>query len=419
MSSYNRLRAPALFLVVVVVSLYLLYSNYPSNKNNTSNPPYSLYADLNNKGDVNGRQFLESLQLIETQKNPKFVLFRQHEDADFGNQAQEILLHHHLALQSSRFYIYQPLYWKSRNEHLPLSAFLLGATEERAVPASFVEELCPKGSDDVVHIQIRSSQEDLWKTALSALKRKERCIIVDNPIIDTAYLSSPAAHSIWPLFQKYLARWFRWSPQILNIVGRTQAQLNLRPHFFSLKGEPYIALHIHRKEFVDHCRTAAQQKLGFTNWANLPSSIPITTLPPQLNPENDSSVMQHCYPSLFRVMDAVDMQVRRKPYLRTIHIIHDGVTSTDLWKLETALKNSERAQRAGWTYGPIKSVTHSAMAPHESEEIDFLVGADAELARRAEVFIGNGYSNFSSFVIALRMGGDLVAAGIAEDITLL
>ncbi|KAJ3735656.1 hypothetical protein DFJ43DRAFT_990967 [Lentinula guzmanii] len=417
-SSYNRLRAQVL-LLAIVVALYLLYSNYSStNSNDNSTPPYSLYADLNQKEEEIGQKFLESLELIETQKNPKFVLFRQHEGTDFGNQTQEILLHHHLALQSSRFYIYQPFYWKSRNEQLPLSAFLLGASQERAVPASFVEKLCPKGSDDVAHIKIQSTQEDLWNTALSALKRKEKCIIMDNPIIDTAYLSSPTAESIWPLFQKHLARWFQWSPQILDIVERTQAQLNLRRQFSNLHGEPYIALHLHRKEFLEHCKTAAQQHLGFMNWANLPAVLS-TTLPPRLNPGNDSSVMEHCSPSLSRVMDAIDRQVRRKPYLRSVHIIHDGVASTDLRKLENALKNPGRAQRAGWTYGPIKSLTHSAMVPHEPEEVDFLVGADVELARRAEVFIGNGYSSLSSYIVALRMAGDLVVAGIPEAITLL
>ncbi|KAJ3724444.1 hypothetical protein C8R42DRAFT_577111 [Lentinula raphanica] len=418
-SSHNRLRARVLVPVVVVVAVYLLYSSYFSTTTtDNSNPPYTLYADLNQKEEEAGQKFLESLQLIETQKNPKFVLFRQHEGADFGNQAQEILLHHHLALQSSRFYIYQPLYWKPRNEQLPLSAFLLGATEERAVPASFVEKLCAKGSDDVVHIKIQSSREDLWDTALSALKRKESCVIVDNPIIDTAYLSSPSADAIWPLFQNYLSRWFRWSPQVLDIVERTQTQLNLRRQFSSLQGEPYIAVHLHRKAFLDVCETAAQRNSGLVNWANLPA-IQSTMLPPRLDSRNASSVMEHCNPSLLRVMEAIDRQVRRKPYLRTIHIVHDGVSSKDLWKLEHALRNPERAQRAGWTYGPIKSVSHSGMVPHEPEETDFLVGVDVELARRAEVFIGNGYSTLSSYIIALRMGGDLVSTGITEDISLL
>lgn len=100
------------------------------------------------------------------------------------NQAQEILLHHHLALQSSRIYIYQPFDWRARKQQLPLSAFLLGPTQH-SVPSSLVEELCPRGSDDVVNIKIDSSQTDIWKTALSALNRKEKCIVVDNPILDS------------------------------------------------------------------------------------------------------------------------------------------------------------------------------------------------------------------------------------------
>jgi hypothetical protein len=46
---------------------------------------------------------------------------------------------------------------------------------------------------------------------------------------------------------------------------------------------------------------------------------------------------------------------------------------------------------------------------------DWAVCVDVELARRAEVFIGNGYSSLSTQVVALRLGAD---GGRLENITL-
>jgi len=131
-----------------------------------------------------------------------------------------------------------------------------------------------------------------------------------------------------------------------------------------------MALHLHRADFVDRCKTAAKEKTGFSDWANLPSVLS-TALSPHLNTENATSVMEHCYPPLSRIMEAIDHHARRKPYIHAIHIIHDGAVSSDIWKLEAALKNRERAERAGWPNGPMKTITHSGMVLHEPHEKDF------------------------------------------------
>lgn len=64
----------------------------------------------------------------------------------------------------------------------------------------------------------------------------------------------------------------------------------------------------------------------------------------------------------------------------------------------------------------MKRVTHSGQIPVRWGEADWAVTVDVELARRAEAFIGNGYSSLSTQVMALRLGAD---AGRIEDITLL
>jgi hypothetical protein len=180
-----------------------------------------------------------------------------------------------------------------------------------------------------------------------------------------------------------------------------------------------MALHLRRGDFEEHCKYLADTNQGFTTWATLPGLTP-TILSPALDTLNATSVLAHCYPSLWRILDAVTHQARARPHLRTLHIMHDGAWDHPLvylqyYKLVEALTNADWAHRNGWAGGPMRRVTHSADVPIQWGERDFAVCVDVELGARAEVFIGNGYSSLSTQVIALRLGAD---GGKVEDITI-
>jgi len=89
----------------------------------------------------------------------------------------------------------------------------------------------------------------------------------------------------------------------------------------------------------------------------------------------------------------------------------------DYYKLVEALTNAAWARRQGWADGqPMRRTTHSDMVPIHWGESDWKVPVDVELARRAEVFIGIGYSSLSTQVLALRLGAD---RGNVDDMILL
>jgi hypothetical protein len=237
-----------------------------------------------------------------------------------------------------------------------------------------------------------------------------------------SYLASPAINPVWPSFQKYLTNHFRWSDEVLAIVDRAQAELRLKSKLtsVSLEREPYMALHLRRGDFEDHCKTLAERHEGTTTWTTLPF-LQSTMLPPSLDTSNATSIMQHCYPNLYRILDAVSHQARSHPHLRTLHVLHDGAWDhpfvfLQYYKLAEALKNTAWAEGQGWTNGPMVRVTHSGDLPIARGERDWTVCVDVELGRRAEVFIGNGYSSLSTQVIALRLGVD---NGAVEDLTLI
>lgn len=226
---------------------------------------------------------------------------------------------------------------------------------------------------------------------------------------------------------------------MLDMANRSYSELNLRSKPSGADGEPYMAIHFRRGwlrynsyiqdqcsrpliyfpgDFEEHCHTLTGT--GFTTWATLPI-LRDSIFPPALDVANATSVMEHCYSSLYRILDAIDMNIRTRPHLRALYVLHDGawdhpMVYIQFYKLETALKDSKRARRAGWAgTGGMKLVTHSGMLPVHRGERDWKVAVDVELARNAEVFIGNGYSSLTSQIVALR----LADGGRTQDITLL
>lgn len=305
---------------------------------------------------------------------------------------------------------------------MPLSAFLRGPTESTISEAIFDQVCSP---EQIVNIRLVVDYSEQWQHALNALRNGERCIVVEDKIFNWGYvksvtfgatltqarryLSSPALHDIWPSFQQYIHDRFSWSDQVLQIVNRTQTELNLTS---------YMALHLRRGDFEDHCGYLASTQTGFTTWATLPS-LAASIYPPALDTGNASTVLAHCYPSLRRILAAVSAQARTRPDLRALHIMHDGALDHPLvylhvQKLVAALMDAGWVAEQGWAGGPMRKVTTSTDVGLLRGERDWAVCVDVELGRRAAVFIGNGFSSLSTQVVALRLGSKV---GGVEDIT--
>ncbi|KAF7361917.1 hypothetical protein MVEN_00536600 [Mycena venus] len=379
------------FASTFLFGLYFIYRQLP---------PYGLYNTLTQS------EYRASLDL-DDRNSKKYVWFKQLQGAGFNNQVQEILLYHHLARLTNRVYVFQPLIWQRAPRHspLPLSAFLSGVTNGTVAEAMF-SEVCPPS--ETRHLTLDRENDALWDHAVTVLNGSDRCISIDNHFINWSFLASSAIRTIWSSFKEYLSSTFKWSAQILDIAERA------RPT------EPYMALHLRRGDFEGHCDGLALSQTGFTTWGTLPE-LKDTVFPPKLNVNNYTSVMEHCYPSLRRILDAIDSQARVNPHVNTLHVLHDGSWDhpsvyLQFYKLEAAVKDPRRILKAGWKGGPMKTVTHSGTLPLRSGESDWGVAVDVELARKANIFIGNGYSSLSTQIVALRLAKE---GARTKDITLL
>jgi hypothetical protein len=172
-------------------------------------------------------------------------------------------------------------------------------------------------------------------------------------------------------------------------------------------------------DFESHCEYLAQQQMGFTTWATLPDLRP-SILSPGLDTSNATSVISHCYPSLRRILSAISSQARLHPKARVLYVLHDGTIDhprvyLQFYKLREALMNKDWAKKSQWPGGPMTRVWQSSDVKKVRTwgENDYGVAVDVELARRAEAFVGNGFSSLSTQIVALR----LADGGKAADVT--
>lgn len=216
-----------------------------------------------------------------------------------------------------------------------------------------------------------------------------------------SFLESSALNNIWPNFAKYLKSDFAWSQHILDLTSQTLAENNLLH-------KPFLALHFRRGDFESHCKYLARTQQGFTTWATLPLVVPSVSAP-FLDTSNATSIVEHCYPSLERIANAIGRQVQANQAIKDVHVLHDGAWDhpfvyVELHQLRSILRSASWSHQYG--VPPIQELTHSGLPSINFHDKDFDVMVDIEIARRANVFLGNGYSSLSTQVIALRLGAD-------------
>ena len=160
------------FIVLLFAFTLVAYYAYLA-----SAPNYPLYRSLLDL------ELISSRQLIANSSHPRYVLFKQLRGAGFNNQVQEILLFYHLALLTSRIYVYQPFVWRPRGENsfVPLSAFLWGATTN-SISSTVFEEAC--SAADIKHISLQVEHAIQWDHAKEALNIDDPCIVVDDWILN-------------------------------------------------------------------------------------------------------------------------------------------------------------------------------------------------------------------------------------------
>lgn len=154
-----------------------------------------------------------------------------------------------------------------------------------------------------------------------------------------------------------------------------------------------LALHIRRGDFLEHCENLGQWSASF-NAFNAFDGFPDPWTPPHSSTSDKSDRMalysRRCKPSIPQIVDKVE-EARRSSAGRGLKDVYVMTNADPAWLDE--LKAALRAQWGGWErIATARDLRLTWEEKYVSQTMDMLVG------QRAQVFIGNGVSEFCECV---------------------
>ncbi|KAL1742710.1 hypothetical protein HDZ31DRAFT_75337 [Schizophyllum fasciatum] len=366
----------------------------------------------------------------------------------WNNVLNERLMNAHLAYASKRAYVFQDYIWKREHypwqqprflvdpPHTPMNALIAGPAvggewdpddpAPRAVSAAYWEEACPPAERRVISTrEIKEAQGHHWDDGdvifrawrALLLDAPERCVEIvpedrekdGHPQVFDLFLWGSAR--ILPLAAEFLrspvSRLHATSAPVAAAVARNAPLFRPRA-----RGGPHdsfartLAMHIRRGDFKDACLHLATWNSTFYSWNLLPE------LPDQFTAhagggwgwnteENIALYLEHCLPTF----DAIVQKARdaKRDYLaegqkkgeeRVLDVMYILTNDESAWldELKDAL------HKDGWT-----TIVTTKDLQFDQETMDVSMAVDMELARLAAVFIGNGWSSFTSNIVHRRL----------------
>ncbi|KAF8967035.1 hypothetical protein BDZ97DRAFT_1916991 [Flammula alnicola] len=368
------------------------------------------------------------------------------------------LLNTWLAYKSNRAYVFHDFIWEKShypwpsstddsNPRTPLNALISGPsaggpwdpndTAPRSISEAWFDIVCPK--QERRFINTRDVKPDLhsadgkvifekWRKLLD--EAPEQCIEVqaatpgEDPFPETFdiwFWSSPRSVSLWDEFKSSpVSRLLGTSRNVHSAIDD-----NLRLFHADRRrtsNDPFdsvLAIHVRRGDFKEACIEHAEQNSTFYNWNLLPflpdkfhpPPIPsgVALAPGKNTPENESIFLARCLPSQESIASTVRnardeyLQARSQGALsgrlnrnlrRSLDVLY--IMSNDGTAWLDVLKKTLR--KDGWG-----RIVTSRDLELTAEQKDVGVAVDMDIGRRSAVFIGNGWSSFTSNVVHRRL----------------
>ncbi|KAF5367310.1 hypothetical protein D9757_010109 [Collybiopsis confluens] len=368
----------------------------------------------------------------------------------WNNVLNELLMNAHLAYESNRAYVFQDYIWQPahypwpKEEFLeetprtPLNAIIGGPTAggnwgpgdnaPRSISSKWFDVVCPYHERRFINTrEVKSALGesegrkifDTWRKLL--LDAPEGCIEIVPAQEDTFPQSfdlwlwgSHRVLSLWETFSKSpTSRLLTPSPIVGSAVVRNEYLFLPRgprpPH--PAPYNPYdrmLAMHLRRGDYKDACIHLATWNSTYYSW-NLLEFLPDHFEPPAggswgyNTPENIEKYLEHCLPNfeaiVKRVKDARDDYIQAglengQSSIPTLDVLYLLTNEQSEWldKLKDTLNKD------GWV-----TIKTSRDLILDQEQTDVNMAVDMEIARKAAVFIGNGWSSFTSNIVHRRL----------------
>lgn len=375
----------------------------------------------------------------------------------WNNVLNDLLMSAHLAYISGRTYVFQDYLWKAeyytwpssqwRNDppRTPLNALISGPASggsfdpndpaPRAVYEDFFSVVCPPSRRKIINTQDVKPKIG-WASGIDILNywakilREEpaNCVeivpasrSIDNfpQTFDLWLWGSDRVLSLWePFIKSPISRLLHTSPVVNSAISANE-------HLFLPKGSrvpvsgkkdnkgsgsewprnPFsrvLAAHIRQGDYKEACERLAYYNSTFYSWNLLPDLPDPFNVPPELKWDSDEYNQfynDRCFPDteaiVKKISDSRDAFVKSFPQdnivLETLYLLTNA-------KEEFLVGLKKKLKAEGW-----HNIVTSKDLVLDAEQMDVNMAVDMDLARRAAVFIGNGWSSFTSNIVHRRL----------------
>ncbi|KAJ7904848.1 hypothetical protein B0H13DRAFT_1620551 [Mycena leptocephala] len=359
----------------------------------------------------------------------------------WNNCLNDRLMNAHLAYMSKRAYVFTEYVWAAEHyqwpiaqqpdggPRTPLNAIISGPMAggpwdegddtPRSVSDRWFDIVCPQEERRLIHTEdVKPAIANLpgdgvfahWQKLL--LDAPERCIEIVPPdwevdnmpqIFDLWVWGSARVVSLWELFSK--------SPtsRLLGPSPIVQAAIDRNMYLFLPRGprpphpaprDPFarmLAIHLRRGDYLTHCQNLAIWGSTYYSWAQLPGLVDTFTPLPGDDPKRVDTMLAHCLPTgaqiVKKIHEAREDYVKAGPG-RLLDVLYLLTNEQDAWVDEI----KDELRKAGWY-----TIVSTRDLQLDVEQTDVSMAIDMQMARKAAVFIGNGWSSFTSNIIHQRL----------------
>ncbi|KAF9554183.1 hypothetical protein CPC08DRAFT_713120 [Agrocybe pediades] len=365
----------------------------------------------------------------------------------FNNVLNERLMNSFLAYKSNRAYVFTEYTWKPdyypwpEERRLvwplstPMSALIAGPTvggawpandtAPRAISSRWWDVVCPPERRRIMFTREVKTKPGVWDGLGSdifaawqkaLLEAEEPCIEIvsvdrsedDYPqVFDLRMFGTWKVLSLWDLFANGpVSQLLKTSPIVERGVVTNHDLFALSPDDV----DPYsrmLAIHLRRGDYKQACTSLSDWNSTYYSW-NLHDFLPDHFDPPpggtmgKNTPENEAKYMVHCLPTDEQILQKI--RDSKEDYIKAVEAAGDGKATVDVLYILTNDKSNwldevkKTMKRNGW-----KKVVTSGDLKLDRETKEVNMAVDMDIARRAAVFIGNGWSSFTSNIVHRRL----------------